>query len=152
VHVRRQYLLCKNSRGLGFDIQLESSPLGIAAIPDITLTLGNADQSLTQWDNQYRFLYAKLTATLVLWDPTTQQPASTDALVVFKGICNAPSEVTPTVLKVSASNRFNADLVLIPSSRISIYSQTIFPGEGKAGADVANPSRSKHRSIRMVAE
>ena len=124
----------------GFETYLESSPLGIMAIRDISITLGDADGSLTAWDNAHYFKGAKITATLIFWNPTTKAAASSDSRIVFKGICNAPRESSPTTLGISAYSRFNAEFCLLPADRISTFSQTTFPGEGLQDCSDANSS------------
>ena len=121
----------------GFQLQLENSTLGAAAIPEITLTLGNSDGTYSQWDNAHYFKNARITATFIFHDPSTGQAGSSDSIVVFKGICNAPEQVTDDILTFSAFNRFTSQLLLLPQSRISHLSQTVFPGEGKDDSDVA---------------
>lgn len=122
----------------GFDVSLENSPLGIMAIPDIKITLGDANGSMTIWDNTHYFKGARLTATLVFWNPTTKAAASSNSQVIFKGICNAPDQSDPMYLSISAYSRFNAEFCLLPSDRISQFSQTIFPNDSAQDSDDAN--------------
>lgn len=121
----------------GFDIQLQNSQLGVAAIPEVGLVLGNADASMSAWDNAHFFKNARMVCTFVFHDPATGQVGSSDSLTVFLGICNTPDNVTDKQCGVSAFNRFNSPLLLIPASRVSQLSQTIFPAEGKTDADIA---------------
>lgn len=122
----------------GFEQDLSSSSIGIMGISDITITLGDADGTYTSWDNAHFFKGAKLTATLLFLNEATGTPASSDSQVIFKGICNAPDSVSPLSMTISAYNRFNATFLLIPTSRISQFSQTVFPGTGAQDCDDAN--------------
>lgn len=129
----------------GFQVDLTNSQLGVMAISDLRLTLGDADATYTNWDNAHFFKGAAMTVTLVTYNEATKSAASSDSRVVFKGTMNAPDSVTPDQMTVSAYNRFNATFLLIPSSRISQYSQTVFPAEGANDSDDANanPPASK---------
>lgn len=122
----------------GFDMNLSDSQLGIMAISDISLTLGDAAGTYTSWDNAHFFKGATMKVTLITYNEATKSAASSDSRVLFQGICNAPSEVTPTELTVSSYNRFNATFMLIPFSRVSQTSQTVFPTQGAADCDDAN--------------
>lgn len=130
----------------GFDMDLSSSQMGVMAISDITLVLGDADATYTTWDNAHSFKGATITITLVIYNEATQSAASSDSRVVFKGICNAPDEVTPDRMTISAYNRFNATFLLIPFSRISQFSQTVFPPQGAQDCDDANASPPASKS------
>lgn len=122
----------------GLEFDLDSSPLGIMGISDIQMVLGDADGTYTNWDNVHYFKGATVTVTMVMVNPVTGLPASSDSRVIFKGIFNAPDQVTPTALTLSAYNRFNATFLLLPTSRISQFSPTIFPGDGATDCDDAN--------------
>lgn len=124
----------------GFEQMMESAPLGIMAIPDINLTLGDADGGMTTWDAAHVFKNAKITATLIFWNPTTKSAASSDSRVVFSGICHPLQESTPLTVTLSAYNRFNAQFCLIPADRISALSQTSFPTDGMQDSDDGNSS------------
>ena len=152
----------------GFEVSLENSPLGIMAIPEIVLTLGDANNSMSGWDNSHFFKGAQITVTLLFINPPgvpalgfgtgpfsafpfggsilSSTPASADSRVIFKGICNAPKSVTPDKLTVSAYSRFNAEFLLLPTARISIFSQTGFPGDGAQDCDDANSASPANSS------
>src|SRR6185437_15993236 len=129
----------------GFQIDLTNSHMGVMAIQDLSLTLGDADATYTNWDNTHYFKGASLTATMVIYNEATKTAASSDSQIILKGTMNAPDSVTPDQMSVSAYNRFNATFLLIPSSRVSQYSQTVFPPEGANDSDDANanPPASK---------
>lgn len=124
----------------GFEQRLEDSPLGIMAIPDISIILGDANGSMTTWDNAHYFKGAKITVTFVFYNEQTKGAASSDSRVIFKGICNAPDQVTATQMTISAYSRFNAEYLLLPTSRISQFSQTSFPGDGAQDTDLGGSS------------
>ena len=129
----------------GFDVDLTNSQLGVMAIQNLTLTLGDADATYTNWDNTHFFKGAAMTVTLVIYDENAKAAASSDSRIIFKGTMNAPDSVTPDQMTVSAYNRFNATFLLIPTSRVSQFSQTVFPPEGANDCDDgnANPPASK---------
>jgi Phage-related protein, tail component len=124
----------------GFEVRLEDAELGVAGVPEIRLTLGNVNGAMSSWDNTNFFKNATLTATFLFVDRATGLPASTDSLVVFRGICNAPESADDYEMEISAFNRFNAELLLIPQIRIQQHSPTVFPGEGKKDSEVADPT------------
>lgn len=126
----------------GFDQSLESSPIGIMGIPDITLILGDANGSMTAWDNAHYFKGSRITVRLVFYNPVTGSVISSDSRVIFQGICNAPDESNPTTLTLSAFSRFNSEYLLLPIPRISVFSQTTFPGDGAQDCDDANATGS----------
>lgn len=133
----------------GFEVRLEQSELGIAAIPEIAVTLANVDAAMSAWDNTNLFKGASITARLVLYDPTTEL-ASTDALTVFKGICNPPDFENDARLRLTAFNRFQASLNLFPPIRVQQLSPTVFPPEGGKDSDSFSPTDTDSAIFRII--
>lgn len=132
----------------GFEVSLDSSPIGIMAIPDVTFTIGDVSGgsqgqgNISDWDNQHYFKNSSMTVTAVFYNPTTKNAASSDSRIIFKGICNAPDQVLPDSVTISAYSRFNAEFLLVPVDRVSIFSQTNFPNDGAQDCDDGNAGGS----------
>lgn len=138
----------------GFDIRLEEAELGIAAIPDIAIVLGNVNGAISTWDNANIFKNASITARFVMAEPVAGQTAwqvvSSDSLIPFRGLCNDPDQENETVVRITAFNRFNSRLNLFPPVRIQQLSPTVFPPEGGKDSDSASPTDTDSAIFKII--
>ena len=99
---------------------------GITQSPQVTLTLADPDKLLwNTYEVQKGFKGAKMTVFFVFWDPGTST-FSTDILVKFVGICNAPNADDET-LTVLGTNILNMSRRFLPTTQISRLCRWIFP-------------------------
>lgn len=109
-----------------FEVQ-SMSEQGLDQIPRLSLSLANADAAMSQLDESKGFKGARLAARFVFFDLSTMTPSS-DSLIVFRGYCNGPDEVSDRELRVSALNRMNMARVALPPVKIQRRCPWSFPG------------------------
>jgi len=94
-----------------------SSDDGLDSTAKISVTLANADSRFSQIERETGFKGGQLTIRLVFFDFGTNAPVS-EARVVFKGVGNAADEITESTFRVTFSNRFNLQRIVLPDVRI----------------------------------
>lgn len=99
-----------------FEVQSYSEE-GLDRIPRITLVLMNADSQMSQLDNSKGFKGARVVATF-LFLVSVGASVSSDTLVPFRGVLNAPESVDAVEMTVSANNQMNLGGVPVPPVRL----------------------------------
>jgi hypothetical protein len=116
------------SRVLGhnvFEMQSASDD-GIDSPARITVTLANADSYLSQIERATGWKGAKLTVHFVFFNLVLGEAAS-DSEVVFRGVANAPEEITEKTIRLSFTNRMNLQRMLLPEVRLQRRCPWLFP-------------------------
>jgi hypothetical protein len=108
-----------------FDLKASSED-GIDSLSKVTLTLANADSYFSQIERQEGFKGARVTVQFVFFDPQTGEP-QTESETVFKGISNAPEEMSETTMRISFLSRLSMQRTLLPPVRIQRRCPWRFP-------------------------
>lgn len=98
----------------------------IDALSRVSLTLANADSHFSQIQRTSGFKGAKLVVHFVFADLKTGSPAS-DGLVLFRGICDPPDEITEETIRLSFASRMSLQRVLLPEVRVQRRCPWVFP-------------------------
>ncbi len=99
---------------------------GIDAISKISISLANADSFFSQVERSVGWKGARLTVRFVFFD-LRHRAATSEAVVVFRGIANPPEEVTETVFRLSFTNRLSLQRSFLPEVRIQRRCPWTFP-------------------------
>lgn len=108
-----------------FDLRAQSED-GIDATAKISLTLDNTDSRYSQVERATGWKGAKLTVRFVFFDMKTDAPAS-EAVVLFRGVANAPENMKESTFRLSFNNRLNFQRVALPEIRIQKRCPWMFP-------------------------
>lgn len=109
-----------------FEAQL-ASDMQVGGAPKLSFELANADSELSEVERQTGFKGAQLTVRSVFFDLASGS-ATTDAIVVFRGLMNPPDTITETVFRLSAMNRISMQRTVIPDVRVQRLCPWRFPG------------------------
>lgn len=99
---------------------------GYDGIAKLSVTLANADSRFSQLERTVGFKGARITVRFVFYDAKTGA-ATTDSVVLFRGVGHAAEEITEATCRVSFSNRLSLQRVLIPNVRIQRRCGWTFP-------------------------
>ncbi len=99
-----------------FEAQL-ASDTQVGGTPKLTFELANADSQLSEIEQQSGFKGGQLIVQLVFFD-LVAGAATTDSVVVFRGIMNPPELVTETTFRLSAMNRMSMQRTIVPNVRV----------------------------------
>ncbi len=108
---------------------LESRSLsdsGIDAISRVTITLANADSYPSQIERSIGWKGAQLTVRFLFFDLTAGAAAS-DSVVVFRGVANAPDELSEAECRLTFASRLSLQRLLLPEIRIQRRCPWTFP-------------------------
>lgn len=108
-----------------FEIRVDSET-GADGSARIVLTLANADSRLSQVERSTGWKGSRVVVRFAFFDLGTGQPVS-EASVVFRGIAQAPDEITESTLRLTVGSRFNLQRVLLPEVRIQRRCPWRFP-------------------------
>ncbi len=103
-----------------------SSDDGLDSTAKISVTLANADSHFSQIERETGFKGGQLTIQLVFFDFGTNLPVS-EARVLFRGVGNTADEITESTFRVTFSNRFNLQRIVLPEVRIERRCPWSFP-------------------------
>jgi hypothetical protein len=103
-----------------------SSDDGLDSAAKISLTLANADSLYSQIERETGFKGSQLTIRLIFFDFGANAPVS-EARVLFRGAGNTADEITESTLRVTFSNRFNLQRIVLPDVRIQRRCPWAFP-------------------------
>jgi len=92
----------------------------------IALTLANADSRLSQVERSTGWKGSRVVVRFAFFDLRTGLAVS-EATVVFRGIAQAPDEITESTLRLTVGSRFNLQRVLLPEIRIQRRCPWKFP-------------------------
>ncbi len=110
---------------------------GVDAIPRVSVTLANADGYFSQRERSVGWKGREVTVSLLFYDLVSDTPA-TDRVVLFRGVFNAPEEITEATFRLSAINRMNLQRTLVPSVRIQKRCPWTFPSNPAERAEAVN--------------
>ncbi|HYO80519.1 MAG TPA: phage tail protein, partial [Bryobacteraceae bacterium] len=112
------------------------SDLAIEAAAKLTLTLANADSYFSQVMRGEGWKGAKLVVSFTFWD-AREAAAASETIVVFKGVCNPPDEVTEGTIRLTFTSRMNMQRVLLPQVRIQRRCPWMFPANEQQRSEAA---------------
>ncbi len=108
-----------------FDIR-SASDGGIDTASRLSVTFANADSVFSQIARLPGFKGAKLTARFVFVNENGVGVC--DPLTIFRGVANAPDEISEAHARITFSNRMSMQRVLLPQVRIQRRCAWMFPG------------------------
>ncbi len=108
-----------------FEAQL-ASDLQVGGAPKLSFELANADSELSEIERQTGFKGAQLIVRSIFFD-LSAGAATTDALVVFRGLMNSPDLITENVFRLSAMNRISMQRTVVPDVRVQRLCPWRFP-------------------------
>ncbi len=108
-----------------FEMQ-SSDASGVDSIPRISISAANADSRISQIESATGLAGARVTVRFLFYDLEAAEPAS-ETMTVFRGIFNAPEEVTESGARLTAVNRMSLQRVLLPPVRIQRRCPWRFP-------------------------
>ncbi len=103
-----------------------SSDDGLDSVSRISLTLANADSYFSQIERSIKWKGGILSVRFLFYDLKNSVAASEDR-IVFRGIANAPDEITESTLRLFFTNRLNLQRILLPEVRLQKRCPWIFP-------------------------
>jgi hypothetical protein len=108
-----------------FDIRSGADD-GIDALAKVSLTLANADSYFSQIERAAGWKGARLTVRFVFLNARTGEAAS-DEMVMFRGACNPPDEITESTIRLTFMSRLSLQRTLLPDVRIQRRCPWMFP-------------------------
>lgn len=107
--------------------ELNSSPETAAdGSSSVSITLANADALLSSIERNIGWKGSGLIVTFLFYD-LVNQAATSDSMVVFRGIANPPDQSTESTLRLSFTNRLNLQRVYLPEVTIQKLCPWNFP-------------------------
>jgi Putative phage tail protein len=127
-----------------FEAQL-ASDTQIGGLPRLIFELANADSRLSEIDQQVGFKGAQLTVQSVFVD-LAAGAATTDPVMVFRGLMNPPELVTETTFRLSAMNRMSMQRTVLPNVRVERMCPWRFPATAAQRLEAVDggPSRGAY--------
>ena len=127
-----------------FEAQL-ASDTQIGGAPRLSLELANADSYLSEVERQTGFKGGQLIVRVVFFDLATGA-ATTEDVVVFRGLLNPPDLITESAFRVSAINRISMQRAVVPSVRLQRMCPWRFPSNSaqRAEAVTGGDERGKY--------
>ncbi len=108
-----------------FDLQLSADD-AMDGISQLSLTLANADSSLSQLNSAIGFKGSQLTVYFAFADLTTGT-ITTESTVLFRGIAGNPDEIAENSLSLSFTNKLALQRVPLPEVRVQRACPWNFP-------------------------
>lgn len=99
---------------------------GIDGTAKVSVTLANADSRFSQIEREVGFKGARVTIKFLFYDLAAGVAAS-EARVVFQGVAGSSDEITEETLRLTFSNRFNSQRIVLPEVRIQRRCPWLFP-------------------------
>jgi hypothetical protein len=118
-----------------FEMQAGSDD-GIDAIARVSLWLANADSHFSEIERSIGWKGSQVTVRFVFYD-LRQKAATSEAAVLFKGITDAPDEITESTLRVTVMNSLNLQRALLPDVRVERRCPWKFPATASQRAEAA---------------
>ena len=109
-----------------FDIRSGADD-GIDALAKVSLTLANADSYFSQVERASGWKGARLSVRFVFLNARTGEPSS-DEVVIFRGSCNPPDEITESAIRLTFLSRLSLQRSFLPEARIQRRCPWMFPG------------------------
>lgn len=108
-----------------FDLRSASED-GIDALSKVSITLANADSYFSQIERAAGWKGSRLTVRFVFLNAITGEAAS-EEMVIFRGACNPPDEITESAIRLSFVSRMNLQRILLPEVRVQRRCPWMFP-------------------------
>jgi hypothetical protein len=108
-----------------FEMQTGSEQ-GVDGAPQISIVLANADSHFSEIERSTGWKGAQLTVSFLFFDLRNHTAASERASI-FRGVCNAPDEITEGAFRITATNRLNLQRLVLPQVRIQRRCPWDFP-------------------------
>lgn len=128
-----------------FEIKAGSED-GVDLVSKLSVTLANADSRFSEIGRNAGWKGARLTVRFVFFDLKTGGAASTDR-VMFRGIANAPDEITESTLRLSFASRSGLQRRLLPTVRVQRRCPWVFPATEAQREEAAQGGESGKYSI-----
>src|SRR3569623_1725016 len=119
-----------------FEAQV-ASDTQVGGSPRLSFELANADSHFSEIEQQTGFKGARLAVSSIFVDTATGQ-ATTDAIVVFRGLVNPPEQITENSFRLSAMNRMSMQRAQLPEVSVQRLCPWRFPAtteQRAVGAD-----------------
>ena len=108
-----------------FEAQV-ASDTQIGGSPKLSFELANADSYFSEVEQQIGFKGSRLIVSS-LFVNTTTGAATTDAIVVFRGLVNPPESITESTFRLSAMNRMSMQRTQLPEVSVQRLCPWRFP-------------------------
>ncbi|HVW08250.1 MAG TPA: phage tail protein [Bryobacteraceae bacterium] len=128
-----------------FEAQV-ASDTQIGGSPRLSFELANADSHFSEIEQQTGFKGARLVVSSVFVDTSTGQ-ATTDAIVVFRGLVNPPDQITENTFRLSAMNRMSMQRTQLPEVSVQRLCPWRFPATADQRANAADGSAENKYSF-----
>jgi len=108
-----------------FEAQMASASQ-VGGAPKLTFELANADSELSEIEQQTSFKGAQLIVSAAFFNLASGS-ATSDGIVVFRGLMNPPELITENSFRLSAINRISMQLSVVPNVRVERTCPWRFP-------------------------
>jgi hypothetical protein len=107
---------------------------GVDALARVSLTLANADSHLSQIERSVGWKGSRVTVRFLFFDVKNNTAAS-EASVLFRGVTDAPEEITESAFRLAVRNSLNLQRLLLPQVRIERRCPWRFPSSAEQRAE-----------------
>jgi len=128
-----------------FEAQV-SSDTQVGGSPRLSFELANADSHFSEIEQQIGFKGARLAVSSLFVDTATGQ-ATTDGIVVFRGLVNPPEQITENSFRLSAMNRMSMQRTQLPEVSVQRLCPWRFPASAEQRANAADGSAENKYSF-----
>lgn len=128
-----------------FEIKAGSED-GVDLVSKLSVTLANADSRFSEIERNTGWKGARLTVRFVFFNLGSGNAATTDR-VLFRGIANAPEEITESTLRLSFSSRNGLQRMLLPTVRVQRRCPWVFPATQTQRTEAAQGGEQGKYSI-----
>jgi hypothetical protein len=119
-----------------FEAQV-ASDTQIGGSPKLSFELANADSYFSEVEQEIGFKGALLIVSSIFVNTTTGA-ATSDAIVVFRGLVNPPDLITETTFRLSAMNRMSMQRTQLPEVSVQRLCPWRFPTTAAQRAEAVN--------------
>ncbi len=119
-----------------FEIRSDADE-GVDSVSQVSLTLANADSHFSQIERGIGWKGSKVSVQFLFYD-LRQDIAVSETRAVFRGVANAPDEITESSLRLTLSNRLNFQRLLLPQVRIQRRCPWKFPATPEQRQEARN--------------
>lgn len=130
-------------RHSNFEAQLASDSQ-IGGTPKLTLDLADADSMFSEIEQQVGFKGAVIIVRSLFFN-LASGTASSDAIVVFRGLLNPPDSITENIFRLSAMNRISMQRSVLPNVRVSRMCPWRFPSTSPQRLEAVDGGAQKGR-------
>ena len=119
-----------------FELRASSND-GMDGSAKISVALANADSHFSQIEREIGFKGANVTIQFLFFDLVGNAAAS-EARVVFRGIANPADEITESTFRVTFTNRFSLQRIILPEVQVERRCPWMFPSNAAQRAEALN--------------